>query len=260
MKIKRESANKFSASDEHGIRHGVCVIRKRDLSRIFPDRPVQYEIIMNCDEKSRYLLWSAATTRALVLASAEKAPSRVFASLKPDEGELKELLTVLGFCFRDGIVRYEKAVTSERVYDPIPEGCTIVRDYLTREDELTRCLNRYNECFGKSEKRDWLEALRDKPDFARVLMVSRSELCGEALLWTSGRTGVVGILQTSRKWRRQGVASYLLEDARKYFNSLGISEMSIDVWLSSPGCVPLAEKKGFIPGKPLLAYPYIDIR
>ena len=260
MKIKRISVNKFAAYDDIGICRGQCVIRRRDLSRVYPDRPIQYEIVVSCDEDSRDLLWSAALTRARVVAAEEPLPSRVFTVLSPNDGETGELLTALGMKTDDGIVRYKKRVTGEKIYLPVPEGCAIRRDFLGKEDEMRKCLTRYNETFAREEKRDWLEEIASRPDFARILMVSPEELCGEALLWRSGSTGIIGVLQTVPKWRRQGVASYLMEDARKYFESIGVTNMAVDVRLSAPGNRALARKSGFSAGDTLTVYPYIDVK
>lgn len=260
MKIKRISVNKFAAYDDIGICRGQCVIRRRDLSRVYASRPIQYEIAVTCDEDSRDLLWSAAVTRARVAAAEEPLPSRVFTTLNADDGETAELLMALGMSMDDGLVRYKKRVTSEKIYLPIPEGCAIRRDFLGKEDEMRKCLTRYNETFAREEKRDWLEDIASRLDFARILMVSMSELCGEALLWRSGMTGVIGILQTVPKWRRKGVASYLMEDARKYFESIGVTNMAVDVRLSAPGNRSLAMKNGFSAGDTLTVYPYIDVK
>ena len=129
MKIKRISVNKFAAYDDIGICRGQCVIRRRDLSRVYASRPVQYEIAVTCDEDSRDLLWSAAVTRARVAAAEEPLPSRVFTTLNADDGETAELLMALGMSMDDGLVRYKKRVTGEKIYLPIPEGCAIRRDF-----------------------------------------------------------------------------------------------------------------------------------
>ena len=85
-------------------------------------------------------------------------------------------------------------------------------------------------------------------------MVSPDDLCGELLVWTEDGEGVIGIIQTARRWRRQGVASYLIEDARLYFASLGLSCSHFDVWLEAPGCLPLARGLGYTGEDPLMLY------
>lgn len=137
----------------------------------------------------------------------------------------------------------------------LPEGCAIVRDFLADETERRFFLERYNACFGMRCGEEWLEEITSQPDFARILMVSPDDLCGELLVWTEDGEGVIGIIQTARRWRRQGVASYLIEDARLYFASLGLSCSHFDVWLEAPGCLPLARGLGYAGEDPLMLYP-----
>ena len=259
MKIKRTSENKYIALDDEDRRIGVCTVARRELPRIFPDCPVRYEINVRASDECRDLLYGAAVTRARVCAARENGPCLVYAAVDAADREGLEVLRALGFTVKDGVQRMYRDVTDERVTLSVPRDCTIVRDFLENEDELNRCLRRYNECFDEQYDRAWLKQLTENDNFARILMVSPTELCGEALVWSRGRTGVIGVIQTSRAWRRRGVASYLMEDARKYFASLGLKDISFDVWLSSPGCLPLAKKSGYRKGETLVYYPEVAL-
>ncbi len=166
-----------------------------------------------------------------------------------------EVLHALGFSDGDGVVRTYRRVTGQMNVRLMPEGCTIVRDFLADETERRFFLERYNACFGMRCGEEWLEEITSQPDFARILMVSPDDLCGELLVWTEDGEGVIGIIQTARRWRRQGVASYLIEDARLYFASLGLSCSHFDVWLEAPGCLPLARGLGYTGEDPLMLYP-----
>ena len=259
MKIKRVSANKYVALDEHDLKIGSCSVARKELGRIFADEPVQYVIKVSSDDECRDLLYGAAVTRARLIASKEEGPCRLFADLDVNDAQGLEVIKALGFTGSDGINRMTRRVTDERITLPVPVHCTIVRDFLENEEERKKCLRRYNECFGEERDMAWLRKLSQKRDFARILMVSPSELCGELMVWSLGYTGVIGILQVARTWRRRGVGSYLVEDARKYFASIGLKDMSFDVWLSSPGCLPLARKCGFKKGEMIRLYPKLEI-
>jgi GNAT superfamily N-acetyltransferase len=255
MIIKRANDNRYVAEDENGRQIGSCAVIRQVQPRIFPDRPVQYVIRVKCTDECRDLLYGAAVTRARILASKETEPCRVYADIDASAKEDIELIQALGFHVRDGIMRMRREVTDERVSVPAPPSCTIVRDFLENPEELKKCLRRYNECFGVNYNESWLENIASMPDFARILMVSPEGLCGEAMVWSRGDTGVVGIIQTARAWRRQGVATYLMEDARKYFSSLKLKHMTFDAWVLAPGCVPLARKCGYRKGEMLTIYP-----
>ena len=259
MIIKRINDNRYVAEEENGKQAGSCSVSRMEQPRIFPTRPVQYVIRVKCSDECRDLLYGAAVTRARILASKESGPCRVYADIAATAKEDLELIQALGFHVRDGIMRMHREVTNERVTVPAPRNCTIVRDFLENPEELKKCLRRYNECFGVEYREKWLESIASLPDFARILMVSPEGLCGEVMVWSRDDTGVIGIIQTARAWRKKGVATYLLEDARKYFASLGLKRMTFDVWLSSPGCLPLARKAGYRKGEMLSIYPELKL-
>ena len=255
MIIQRVSQNKFAACDDEGRRAGTARVRRLVMDRIFPDRPVQYVIEVESSPESRHLLYGAAVSRARVLASEEPAAHRVYADVDGTDSLSLEILGALGFKNRDGIVRMVKPVTNERVLQQLPQGFTMVRDFLQNPAEFQKCLKRYNECFCAKNDASWLRSIMEYPNFARLMVVSQSGIASELMVWSSGSTGVIGIIQTARDMRGRGFATYLLEDARKYFAKLGLKSMSFDVWRASPGCMPLAESADFKASKILRVYP-----
>ena len=257
MKIKRLNEDKYIALDDDGREIGRSTVKLKRLDRIFPECPGQISIHVTADDECRDLLYGAAVTRARLLLSRQQEKTRVYAKISPEDRPAMEILSCMGFVPQDGIARMTRQVTDEKISLQAPPNCTIVRDTLEDDGEKIRCLRRYNECFGANKDIKWLEELTAYDDFRRILMVSPDDLCGELMVWSSGDTGVIGIIQTARRWRRRGVASYLMEDARKYFASLGLSRESMDVWMKAPGSVPLARKAGFEKRETLAVYPVL---
>ncbi len=245
--------NTFVAS-ENDEPVGTCTVQPRRMG-LFPDMPRQYVIRAAGDDRALHILYGAAVARARVLAAKAAQPARVYAEVDVGDEPSLEVLHALGFSDGDGVVRTYRRVTDQMNVRLLPEGCTIVRDFLADETERRFFLERYNACFGLRCNEEWLEEITSQPDFARILMVSPDDLCGELLVWTEDGEGVIGILQTARRWRRQGVASYLIEDARLYFASLGLAYSHFDVWLEAPGCLPLARSLGYSGEDPLILYP-----
>ena len=246
MKIRRLNEDKYIALDDDGREIGRSTVKLKRLDRIFPDCPGQISIHVVADDECRDLLYGAAVTRARLLLGRQQ-----------EDRPALEILSCMGFVPQDGIARMTRQVTDEKISLQAPPNCTIVRDTLEDDGEKIRCLRRYNECFGADKDIKWLEELASYDDFRRILMVSPEDLCGELMVWSSGDTGVIGIIQTARRWRLRGVASYLMEDARKYFASLGLSRESMDVWMKAPGSMPLARKAGFEKRETLAVYPVL---
>ena len=159
----------------------------------------------------------------------------------------------------DKLVRTRRALKHGPIIKKLPAGCTIVRDYLFDESESKFFLERYNLMFGCSRDMAWLKALKRLPDFTRLLVVAPTGLAGEMAVWSEGKSGVVGIVQTTPAWQRKGVGSYLMDLARWYFLDRGLSEAYFDVRTRLTGATRLAATSGFRPAEMLMRYPAIDV-
>lgn len=266
MKISHESItpevsveNTFVARDDNRSIIGVCTVSPRDMSALFPDTPRQFVIHAKGDERALHVLYGAAVARARVLTERSRARSRIYAEVSVGDEASLSVLEALGFTGGDGVMRMYRRVGGQMNISRMPESCTIVRDFLADPLERKFFLERYNACYGLKNNDEWLSEITEQPDFARILMVSPSDLCGELLVWSENGVGVIGIIQTAKKWRRKGVATYLLEDARLYFNSLGLKFSQFDVWLKAPGALRLAQNCGYSGGDPLYLYPELRV-
>jgi len=254
MRIVRESDNRYTAYDDNNIEAGFCTVTRRELPRIFPERPVQIEICVSAGNDSRFVLYGAAVTRARFLAQQEKQPCRVYAVVEPSETADLSVLQELGFERSDGVCRMTRGIPGAIQSIELPQNMIVIKDTLESETEKQKCLRRYNECFGENKDMDWLDELTLKSGFTRILLVS-DRLCGEVLLWSTGLEGIVGVIQVPQALRRNGYATLLMEESRKYFASTGMEKITFDAWRRSPGCWKLAAKAGFTPSKMILEYP-----
>ena len=238
---------------------GVCTVSKRNMETLFPDCPTQYVIRTEGDPSSLAALYGAAVARIRMMQYRQNTPARAYAEVEVDDEESLRVLEALGFQMTDGVVRMHRRVSGEKNYHLLQPGCTIVRDFLSDPMERKFFLERYNACYDLNNDDEWLSEIVSQPDFARILMVSTEDLCGELLVWTENGKGVIGMIQTARRWQRRGVAGYLLDDARLYFKSIGVTEMQMDVWRSAPGALPLAYAAGYTGETPILMYPEMDL-
>ena len=250
-----DAENTFVARDERRRRVGVVGISTRRMDMLFPERPLQYIIRMDSDESAMAALCGAAAAHIRMLGMDSDVPARAYAEIKVGDEEALRVLEALGFSNTDGVMRMHRRVSGEENYHLMPRGCTIVRDFLNDPIERKLFLERYNCMYGLDNDESWLEEIISQQDFARILMVSPEDLCGELLVWTEDGEGVIGMIQTARRWQRKGVASYLMEDARLYFRSLGLTHSRMDVWMKAPGAMKLARAAGYAGEEPILLYP-----
>ena len=249
----------FVARSDKNKLLGVCTVSLRNMSTLFPDCPLQYVIQIDADDVSKAALFGAAVAHVRMLHYQTNAPARAYAEVEVGDKESLRVLEALGFQTTDGVVRMHRMVTGEDNYHLLPPGCTIVRDFLNDPMERRFFLERYNACYDLNNDEKWLNEIISQSDFARILMVSTEDLCGELLVWTENGKGVIGMIQTARRWQRMGVASYLMDDARLYFKSIGIHDAQMDVWKSAPGAMQLANAAGYSGETPILLYPEMDL-
>jgi GNAT superfamily N-acetyltransferase len=267
MKIRHADAaqglsveNTFIALDELESKIGEASVQESMTPVLCPDRPHQILVRASCDAAAENALLGAATTRALVLARQKpNVPALVYCECSPGDAGRLSALEALGYRDEDGLVRTRRALKHGPIVRKLPQGCTIVRDYLADESESKFFLERYNLMFGRSRDMAWLKALKRMPDFARLLVIAPTGLAGEMAVWSEGKTGVIGIVQTTPAWQRKGVASYLMDLARWYFLDRGLSDAYFDVRTRLTGATRLAATSGFRPAEMLTRYPAIDV-
>ena len=217
--IKQENA--FVAVNEIDDELGWCRVEPRMNDQLMPQRPLEIRISAGGEETAQRQLWAAATARAMVIAAERgKGRSRIYAECPVDDERIPGLLSELGFRDGETVVRMRRKVESGPASVPRPEGCVPIIDELQDPDEKRFFLDREKELFRRDDAEEWLNALREKPLFARMLLTARSGLAGEAIVWAdkTSRTGIIGQIYTVPAWRRRGVATYLLEMARRYFD------------------------------------------
>lgn len=251
--------NTFVARSDRNRILGACTVSLRRMKMLFPDCPLQYVIRIDSDDSAKAALFGAAVAHIRMLHFQKNAPARAYAEVEVGDEESLRVLEALGFYVSDGVIRMHRKVTGEDNYHLLPSGCTIVRDFLNDPMERRFFLERYNSLYDLNNDEAWLEEIISQPDFARILMVSTEDLCGELLVWTENGKGVIGMIQTARRWQRMGVASYLMDDARLYFKSIGITDAQMDVWRSAPGALPLAYAAGYTGETPILLYPEMEL-
>ena len=252
--------NTFVAYDDLEERLGQANVMESMADMICPRRPHHILIRTRCEREARDALMGAATARALYLAHCEKdVPARIYTECEADDDEYMASLESLGYRDDDGLIRMRRALMRGPIVKPLPDGCTIVRDYLLDEDESKFFVERYNAMFARNRDLAWLKRIKAKPNFARLLVIANTGLAGEMLVWSDGECGVAGIIQTTPAWQRHGVGSYLMELARLYWLDRGLKEATFDVWTRLTGAVRLAATSGFRPDETLMRYPGIDV-
>ncbi len=267
MKIRHADAaaglaveNTFIALDDLESKIGEASVQELLVPVLCPERPHQILVRASCEPEAENALLGAATARALMLARKKPdMPSLIYCECAPRDQIRRDALESLGYRDEDGLLRTRKVLRQGPMIKRLPQGCTIVRDYLADENECKFFLERYGAMFGRGRDMAWLKGLKRLPGFARLLVIAPGGLAGEMVVWSEEKQGVIGIVETTPAWQRKGVASYLMELARLYFLELGLGEAYFDVRTRLIGAARLAATSGFRPAEMLMRYPSIDV-
>ena len=253
-----EPEDAFEAIEEHtGEKLGSCRIIVEDNAVLYPTRPYSVRLDLEGEDGLEALLGAAlarARTKCLVSGKA----CRIYTGCAPDNAELLSLLNSYGFRDNDGLVRMAKHLPSHSA-PRLPAGCVIVRDDLSDSIERKYFIERYNQLFQTQDGENWLREKSALRGFTRFLSVAPTGLAGEIVLWCEPLVGVIGYIQTSRRWRRIGVARYMLSVAEGYFSEEGLYAVQADVRVRIPGLLATLEDSGYHQDKLLMRYPGIEV-
>ena len=250
--------NTFVCVDEQtGKVTSACTIYTDDNPVLFPARPFQVRLQLDGEPLPDELL-GASIARARSIAMNSGKFARVYTRCDPDDENILEALKPMGFRDNDGLVRMRIQLPCDADYR-LPAGCVVVRDDLSDPMEQKFFLERYNELYNTDHDFEWLRSFIDREGFMRILAVSPTGMAGEVVIWQEEYAGVIGYIQTAKRWRRMGVGSCMLGLACEEFEKrrLFIAESSLRVRI--PHVLRMMEKMGFKQAELLMRYPGLDI-
>lgn len=251
--------NAFQMVDERsGMVAGSCVVAEELRPGMFPDRPHLVRMDIEGENECLDRLLGASLARAKALSVASNMPSRIYVNCAPDDSETLELLKQFGFKDNDGVLRMRMRLPTF-IDAKAPMGCVLVEDQLDDPQEQGYFLERYNALYGENRDLKWLSGVIGHGNFTRILTVAPTGMAGEILLWVENSVGVIFFFDTSRRWRRMGVAKYMIAQACRYARELGAESICADVRALLVPAMRTVESCGFRQDELLVRQPGIDV-
>lgn len=258
---ERAAANTFEAYDDLENYLGEASVESVHCPFVLPARPCVFTVRLQGNPAAGDALLGAATAHALYLARDAQERCCVRVEVRPGEQDrLAPALEALGYGGKSAILRMSTPVRPGPVTVPIPEGLTVVRDYLNDEKERAFYLERVNALFGGHRDEKWMADVRAKQHFTRMLLIDEHGAAGEMITWAEGSEGVVENIWVHPDWRGKGAGKFLLEFARIYWLECALEGVHMDVWSRLQPAIHLAYAAGFQPSEAILEYPYMDTK
>ena len=250
--------NTFVAIEERsGAALGSCTIYVHENEMLFPARPLRIYLEIAGSPAPDALL-GASVARAMEIGLQSRCACRVFTQVEPEDADRLTSLSNLGFRDNDGLVCMQRALPGDNRTDP-PSGCVVVHDTLEDTIEQKYFLERYNLLYNEDFDFDWLQEYRSKEGFGRILMVAPTGMVSECIIWQEGSAGVIGWIQTSKKWRGMRIAQTMLHLACAEFENRGLQSAHCEIQARIPHVLKLFERSGFHQARLICRYPGIDI-
>ena len=254
----QQMENMYEVIDEKtGEQQCAAFLELKENEQLYSNRPLRIRLRLEGEVEDQLI--GAVLARAREIRAETGIPARLYVSCRPEEAERVEYLAQFGFRDDDGQVRMRRELTDSGEIGQLPAGCVMVNDGLEPLEERRFFLERYNELYGTRHDLRWLGEYTDRDDFMRILAVAPGGLVNETVVWREGSVGVIGFIQTSKRWRRRGIAGQMLRYAARYFQECGIRAMTATVHVRIPGLLRTFESAGFYQEKLLLRYPGIDL-
>ena len=253
--------NTFVAVDELENRLGKCRVVPSYVGELIPDRPMEYKISVKSDDPAvRQQLLGTAFSRAMMLADRQGINARVYAECRTDDEQMLALFSSIGMIDNDALIEMKRAVVGGSNLSSVPEGCIFIVDDLSSQAERNYFVERQTRLFGRENAAVWTEELLQKQGMRRLLLANREGLVGEAVCYIGeDGCGVIEEVYTVPAWRRRGVATFLMEEVRRYFFENGLSECRLNVRVKMTAMMRTAAALGYRRSKVIARLPGCDL-
>jgi len=239
--------NTFVAVDELENRLGKCRVVPSYVGELIPERPMEYKISVESAEPAiRQQLLGTAFSRAMMLADRQDLDARIYAECRPDDEQMLSLFSSIGMIDNDALIEMNRAVVGGANLSSVPDGCIFIVDDLSSQAERNYFVERQTRLFGRENAAAWTEELLKKQGMRRLLLANREGLVGEAVCYIGeDGCGVIEEVYTVPAWRRRGVATFLMEEARRYFFENGLNRCRLNVRIKMTAMTRTAASLGY---------------
>ena len=217
--------NVFLASDEMGNEIGVGFIVRAVQPNLYPERPVNLYISMECQSAARYILFGALVARARQMRDeSPQLKARVYTAIAPGDVQTKDFYLHNGFTCEDteDMLRLEIPAGDGK----IPMSCAVAQIPLNTLEEQNALIGRLVANDITFVDLNYLQGLMRMPHFLGLGLYRNTELIGEILMAGEGDACELVSLYIAAPSRRQGMGRALLHRAMAVMAAEGVTQVT----------------------------------
>ncbi len=217
--------NVFLAADEMGNEVGVGYIIRVMQPNVFPDRPVNLYIAMDCHPTARYILFGALVARARQMRDENpQLKARVYTAITPGDARTKEFYLHNGFTCEDteDMLRLEIPAGDGK----IPMSCAVAPVPLNSLEEQNAFIYRLVSNDITFVDLNYLQGLMRMPHFLALGLYRNTDLIGEIIMAGEGDACELVSMYITAPNRRQGMGRALLHRSMAVMAAEGVTKVT----------------------------------
>jgi len=252
--------NIFVATDDAGQHLGQAVVVEYVNGELFPERPLNYFLILDAYARARDMLFGAAYMRALMLRRRKPAlAARVYAQVSPRDPERLLFFTENGFLNDDASVVVRRVLRPGEWPSKPPVGTRILPMRTDTPEQVDALLRRMEPFSTTVKTRAWYDELARSPLCVTLAVLEEDRILGEAVVSGYGTEGRLDALYVLPHVRRRGIGRALLSAAREAASGSGYRTLVAEVWQRNRAAASLFESEGFEQAGQVALYPGINV-
>ena len=208
--------NSFVVFDDAGVEIGQGGLEFRVLRKMYEERPLDIEMIMDAHPAASDTLYGALMARAeQIKEENDNLPARLYTRCALNDKEKYDYFLSMGFDDRDGVELFVRQVEAgagqRRNYPPTGTKCEDA-DLHTRA-RREEFLQRLKSLGDEPHAEEWLADRMRYPVFCAKVVLYGSEVAGALLITGSQQEAEILMVGVEPKWRSKGVGAAMIDEA-----------------------------------------------
>jgi GNAT superfamily N-acetyltransferase len=180
---------------------------------------------------------------------AKQVKTRVYACFLKHQREQIDYFLQRGFTHDEGMYLLDRHESVELPYIEAPESVAVQAWKMETDPERRQFITAHRSVFPRHPYTTGrLLELMSLPGWNNFTAWHGAEIAGNVMLfWKNDTTGCIEDLFVQKRWRRRGIARYLLYAALDHFRRAGIHRVQLEMWSANKPALNLYRAFGFSP-------------